>query len=127
MPEVKLGPVLTDKESKDLADKLKNAYLAIFKYVDLAITHTNAEKAPAAIWSMMDDDDLAVFVEVTINGAKKSRILATGVRKVVASYNLLRLGIITAPRFMETVQHYRAHGGFILPWMGGIDVAANPG
>ena len=92
----------------------------IFRYMDEGITATNREKAKAVIWSDMDDDDIDVFVEVIIGSAKKSRIVATAVRQVSKSYAMLRLGIITGPRFMATVKHYQNHGGFVLPFFGSV-------
>lgn len=113
-PTPQLGEVLTDKESKEYKEKMSAVLLTIFRYMDEGITATNAHKVRAQIWSDMDDDDLSVFVEVLIGGAKKSRIVATAVRQVAKAHNMLRIGIITGPRFMATVKHYQNNGGFSL-------------
>lgn len=117
-PTPQLGEVLTEKEAKEYRDKMSGVLLTIFRYMDEGISATNREKAKAKIWSDMDDDDVGVLVDVLIDGAKRSRIVATAVRQVTRSYNLLRVGIITGPRFMQTVQHYQKHGGFTFPFGG---------
>jgi hypothetical protein len=91
----------------------------IFKYVDHGITATNAEKATAVIWSDIDDEDLTVLVEVIVDSGKKSRIVATAVKQVVKANNMLRIGVITAPRFIQTAKFYSDHGGFVFPFFGG--------
>lgn len=110
--------VLTDKEGKEYAEKMNSVFRTIFRYTDSGITATNRDKAQAVIWSDIDDEDIGVLIEVTIGGAKKSRIVATAVRQVSKAHNLLRLGIITGPRFMQTVKFYSDHGGFVLPFGG---------
>lgn len=95
---------------------MKEVFLVLFKYADQFITMTNAEKAEAKIWSMIDDEDIAVLVSVVMDGAKQSKILATGVRKITKQYRLLRIGLITAPKLYETAAFYKLHGGFVLPW-----------
>lgn len=94
-------------------------FLTIFQLMDKGITATNQERAIAVIWSDMDDEDIGVLVDVTIDGAKRSRIVATAVRQVSRAHNMLRVGLITGPRFLATVRHYSQHGGFVLPFGGG--------
>lgn len=96
---------------------MKSVFLTVFRWMDYGITQTNKAKAVAVIWSDIDDSDILVLVEETIAAAKRSRIVATGVRQLSRAHRLLRLGIITGPRFMQTVKHYSNNGGFILPWM----------
>lgn len=90
-------------------------FVTLFQYFDQTITYTNREQAKAVIWSDIDDEDIKILVSVVIDGGKRSRIVATAVRQVNRSYNLLRVGIITGPRFVETFQFYASHGGFTVP------------
>jgi hypothetical protein len=108
--------VLTDKEVKEYKDKMNGVFVTIFRYMDEGITATNRNKARAKIWGDIYDDDISVLVEVMLGGAKKSRIVATAVRKVSNAHNLLRIGIITGPRFMQTVKFYQNNGGFVFPF-----------
>lgn len=114
----KLSEVLTEKEAKEYREKFSGVLLTIFRYVDMGITNTNRDRATAYIWQDIDDEDLGVLVQVLVEGAKKSRIVATAVKQVSKAHTLLKVGAITAPKFMATVDHYKSHGGFALNLFG---------
>jgi hypothetical protein len=114
-----LSAVLNDKEAKEYKEKMVGTLHTIFRYIDVGITATNREKATAVIWSDIDDEDLTTLVEVIIDSGKRSRIVATAVKQAVRANNLLKVGVITAPRFMATIKHYSDHGGFVFPFFAG--------
>ena len=103
---------ITEKEGKELLPQIVSALQQVFKYADLGITHTNAERAEAYIWQTIDPEDCKAIAELLIDAGKKNRLIATGVRRVAMSYKLLQVGIITIPRFIESYRHYADHGGF---------------
>ncbi len=97
---------------------LEKTFEAVFKYMDKAITFTNKDQAEANIWRKIDVEEVGILAEVTMDGAKKSRILAAGVRKVTKQYKLFRVGLIAMPAIIETIRFYSQHGGFVLPAFG---------
>jgi hypothetical protein len=113
---------LSEKEGKELLPRMVEILQTVFRYVDMGITMTNAERAEAYIWRTIDPEDCKVIAELLIEAGKKNRVVATGVRRLAMSYKLLQVGIITVPRFIQTYQHYAQHGGFAL--FGGGNVHA---
>jgi len=116
--------VLTDKEAKDLMPKTVASLRTMCRYLDEGITATTRDGSRANIWRTIDDEDLQVLAEAMIEAGRKSRIIATTVRKMVGMHRMLQIGLITGPRFVMTLQHYQRHGGF--SFMGRVnDVTAN--
>ena len=111
---LQLRDVFSDKEAKDYLPKTMEALDSLFLNVDKFISFSNKEKAQAVIWSNMDESDLKLLAEIVIDGAKKSRILATATEKFVQSHKMLRAGFITFPRFYQTWLFYQEHSGFNL-------------
>ena len=109
-----LDNTLTEKEAKDMLPKLMKALETVFEYADTFITHTNRKTKEAKIWSSIDKEDLEILAEEMIDSAKRSKIVATATRKVVAAHRMLRVGLITLPRFIQTYKHYTKNGGFML-------------
>lgn len=107
---------LTQKEAGELLPKVRGMLQFVFKYADTGISVTNKDRAQATIWRAIDDEDMDIIAGHFVDMAKASRIVATAVRRMSNSYRLLQIGVITAPRFMQTAQFYSQHGGFsILP------------
>lgn len=110
---------LSEKETKDLRPKMITIVQTIFHYMDIAIGATNRQHVDAYIWQTIDPGDCEVIADLVLEGGKKSRIVATSVRRLSMSYRMLQVGIITLPRFIQTFQHYQKNGGFALPFMNG--------
>jgi len=104
--------VLTDKEAKELLPKAQASLRTLCRYLDEGITATTRDGTRANIWRTIDDEDLQVLAEAMIEAGRKSRIIATTVRKMVGMHRMLQIGLITGPRFVMTLQHYQRHGGF---------------
>ena len=117
--QVQWQNVLSEKEAKDLLPKTQASLRTLFRYADEGITATTRDGARASIWRTIDDEDLQVLAEAMIEAGRKSRIIATTVRKMVGMHRMLQIGLITGPRFVMTLQHYKRHGGF--SFMGKVD------
>lgn len=103
---------LSAKEATDLLPKVRGMIDFLFRYLDKGLSLTNRESAEAEIWSEIDDEDMDIIAGHLVDMAQASRIIATAVRRMSNSYRLLQIGIITAPRFVQTAQFYGQHGGF---------------
>ena len=110
---------LTQKEANELLPKMKDIIKAFGKYMDQGITQTNRERAEAKIWRTLDAEEIDVIATHLVEMAQGSKLVATAVRRVTNGWRLLQLGLITGPRFWQTVAFYREHGGFAL-FGGGI-------
>lgn len=117
--QVQWQNVLSEKEAKELLPKTQASLRTLFRYADEGITATTRDGARASIWRTIDDEDLQVLAEAMIEAGRKSRIIATTVRKMVGMHRMLQIGLITGPRFVMTLQHYKRHGGF--SFMGKVD------
>ena len=117
--QVQWQNVLSEKEAKELLPKTQASLRTLFRYADEGITATTRDGARANIWRTIDDEDLQVLAETMIEAGRKSRIIATTVRKMVGMHRMLQIGLITGPRFVMTLQHYKRHGGF--SFMGKVD------
>ena len=117
--QVQWQNVLTDKEAKELLPKTQASLRTLFRYADEGITATTRDGARASIWRTIDDEDLQILADAMVEAGRKSRIIATTVRKMVGMHRMLQIGLITGPRFVMTLQHYKRHGGF--SFMGKVD------
>jgi hypothetical protein len=104
------------KEANEFYDLLKNDILpTVADWADWAISHTNRAQAPAVIWSDLEDDELDVLADAMISVARINPAAAQAVRGVVWAWKRVKVGIITVPRFLMTVDHYAENGGIYLP------------
>lgn len=112
-------PTLTQKEAKDLKDRLKEALRVFFKLTDkgIGLTTKKEEARVVLIWSTIDNDELDVIVTTLLESGQKSKIIAQSVRNITYNYKKLEMGLILAPRFVLSVQHY-LHNGFKIPFGG---------
>lgn len=117
--QVQWQNVLTDKEAKELLPKTQASLRTLFRYADEGITATTRDGMRASIWRTIDDEDLQILADAMVEAGRKSRIIATTVRKMVGMHRMLQIGLITGPRFVMTLQHYKRHGGF--SFMGKVD------
>lgn len=112
-------PVLTKKESGELKDRLKEALKVFFQFTDkgIGMTTKNKEAKTVFIWSTIDNEELEVIVTALLESGQRSKLIASSVRNITRNYQKLQMGLILAPRFVLTVQHY-LNNGFNLPFGG---------
>lgn len=112
-------PTLSQKEAKDLKERLKEALRVFFQLTDkgIGLTTKKEEARVVLIWSSIDNDELDVIVTTLLESGQKSKIIAQSVRNITYNYKKLQMGLILAPRFVLSVQHY-LHNGFKLPFGG---------
>jgi len=99
--------------------RVKDSLKTFFKFVDkgIGITTENQEARNVLIWSSIDDEELTTIATVMVEGAQRSPRIAQGVRAVVKNHKRLEMGLILAPRFVLSWQHYMQNG-FMLPFGG---------
>jgi hypothetical protein len=105
---------LTQKEADELLPRVRGWLDFIFRQMDKFISATNRDRAEAEIWQEIDAEDIDIIANHLVDMAKASRIVATAVRRISNSFRMLQIGLITAPKFIQTAQFYSQHGGFTL-------------
>lgn len=108
------GARLASLEADQMTDLLTDGLLAFSEEADKFISRTNAERADAEIWSTITREEAATIAGALVDAGRKYAPMAFMVRQLARSYTGLRIGLITLPRFYETMQHYAQHGGFLL-------------
>lgn len=111
---LRAGVKLQANEVDDTRELLIEAILTYSEGLDAFITRTNAERAEAVIWSTITREDAATIAEPLVAAAQKYAQIAFLARQIGRSYTGLKIGLITLPRFYQTLEHYGAHGGFVL-------------
>lgn len=111
---LKAGVKLSRAEADELEQMLTEAILAYSEGLDGLITRTNAERATAVIWSTITEEDARTIARPIVEAGQKYVQFAFIARQVGRSYVGVKIGLITLPRFYETLEHYARHGGFLL-------------
>lgn len=106
---------LSAEEAANIREEVIFGLEQLERGIDEIISHTNKAQAEAAIWSTIDREDNEFLADALLNAALKDPAVAWAVRGIVHANAMLRAGIITLPRFVETVRFYREHGGIALP------------
>lgn len=109
-----LGTPLSQSEVSRYRDSLVDSIQGFSIELDKIITNTNRERAPAEIWSTMDNADCRTLADAFLSIASRSGQVAYVVRGTVRAWILYRAGAITLPRAYATIAHYQTHGGFAL-------------
>lgn len=106
----KASKPLTASEANDLKAQLVDLLAQGLEDSDKLISHTNADKAEAAIWSTIDDREIEILADAWIDWGKSSVQGARIVKLVVSQWKKYQVAIILGPRFMETINFYAEHG-----------------
>lgn len=101
-------------EADDLKENLIEALESCWQGADEIISQTNKLKAEAVIWRLIDREDTEFLANGILRVARKVPAAAFAVRKISEASKLFRAGVIVAPRFIDTVRFYAAHGGFVI-------------
>lgn len=105
---------LSNKEADELLPKVRGLLEFLFRHIDKGLSISNRNRAEAHVWSNIDEEDIDIIAGHLVEMAKGSKVVATAVRRMSASYRMLQIGLITFPKFVQTYQFYMANGGFAL-------------
>lgn len=105
---------LTEREGKQLREKLTNSILLYADLADDTISRTNAKRQKAEIWSTMDVEDAGVLADIAIERGMSSPVVAQAVRGMVQTSKYVRAGLIVGPRAWDTFSFYVKNGGILL-------------
>jgi hypothetical protein len=101
---------LTEMEAKALKPQLISALLDYFGYADEILYATVKGHPRVEIWGTIDEEECGVLVDALIARGKKSAAGAAQVVALVESYRHLKVGLILAPRFYQTMRLYLDNG-----------------
>lgn len=101
------------QEADSLRDALYETIGEMCEYADDMISNTNKARHKANIWSTISDDDLEMFADMMLQAAQRSGTVAQAVRGMVGVHQYVRIGRITIPRALATIEFYRISGGFM--------------
>lgn len=108
--EVKPDKPLSASEAHDLKEQLIDLLGQGLEDSDKLISHTNADKAQASIWSTVDDREIEILADAWIEWGKSSAQGAKVVKLIVNQWKKYQVAIILGPRFLETFNFYAEHG-----------------
>ena len=111
---LRAGVKLQTGEVEDLKELLTDAVLAYADGLDGLISRTNADRAEAEIWSTITRAEAATIAQPIVDLGQKYAQFAFIARQMARSYTGMKIGLITVPRFFETMAFYAQHGGFML-------------
>jgi hypothetical protein len=111
--EIRTKP-FSEKEADAVRDQLHAAFLDYFELADKCMTATARGHAICIIWQSIDDEECRILVNWRLEKAKRDPVAAQQVLMIVHAHQNLKVGIILAPRFLESVQFYVGSGGFSL-------------
>jgi hypothetical protein len=101
---------LTEMEAKALKPQLVNALLDYFGYADEILYATVKGHQRVEIWGSIDEEECGVLADALISRGKRSASGAAQVVALVDSYRHLKVGLILAPRFYQTMRLYLDNG-----------------
>lgn len=108
------GKPLTQKEAQDLRGRLIDLLGGAFDDTDKLLTVASATKKEAAIWSTIDDKEIALLADTWIAWGRKSARGAATVRTIVRQWRKYQVALILGPRFLETI-YFVAENGVAVP------------
>ena len=104
------GKPLTQREAQDLRGRLIDLLGGAFDDTDKLLTVTSATKKQAAIWSTIDDQEIALLADAWIGWGRKSARGAATVRTIVRQWRKYQVALILGPRFLETINFVAENG-----------------
>lgn len=112
--KVKRG-VMSASEAEEIREDLEGALIEGFDLMDkLIINTTKGHPQGLAVWSDMDDADIARLANWRLRRAQVSEKSAVATRTLVAMREQVQIGLILVPRFWKTWQAYM-DWGFEMP------------
>lgn len=105
---------LSQKEAHDLRGRLIDLLGGIFDDTDRLLTTASATKKEAAIWSTIDDQEIALLADTWIEWGRRSARGAAVVRTVIRQWRKYQVALILGPRFLETI-NFVAENGVAVP------------
>lgn len=100
----------TAKEREERKSQLISAFVDLFELLDQAITATTKGHEDVVIWSDMDELEIAILIEPLLTSAMFSEKGAKRVMSIIESHQKLKVGLILAPRFYQTIVKYATLG-----------------
>lgn len=110
VPWLKDARPLTFDEAENIRENVIFGLEQLEQGMDDIITNTNKQHLEAQIWSTIDREDNEFLAEALLRAAMKDPAVAQAVRAIAESSAWLKAGLITVPRFFETVRFYRQYG-----------------
>jgi hypothetical protein len=101
---------IKSSEANKLQDELAGAIVVFSDAIDWMISRTNAEHAECDIWHF-DDEEADTLASAWLSLGARSPQAAMTARLAVELSRRYQVGIILAPRFIETFEFYAQHGG----------------
>jgi hypothetical protein len=106
----KPGRVFTEREAGQKRQALIAALTSYFEYADEAIFATVKTHPPVMIWRSIDDEQIAKIADVWLARAQHDAATAGQIDWLLEQHARIEVGIILAPRFIQTIDLYAKFG-----------------
>lgn len=101
---------LTKREARASRDTVVTAIQKYCELADEAIPLASKSGAPVQIWSTLDQNEAEILADCLLDLAQRWAVPAAVVRGIVRTYTWLEVGLITLPRFKQTIGYYLREG-----------------
>ena len=104
---------LDKREAKESREAMIRSVELYAEHADDAIPLFSRTHKDCQIWSTITTDEATVVADFLIDWARQWAVAAQVVRGIVRTHTYVEFGMITVPRFLQTVRYY-IENGFIL-------------